>query len=391
MATGRDLLGVQPRKRFRVWVWNGEDPVDELRRRILAICLHYKIDTAELEGWLYIDSGRQTEIVLAVQGKAGVVVNSDVINDVKDTIIQEKIEVVVFDPFVSTHQVPENDNTGIDLVVKTCARIADATGCAFEIVHHARKTNGEKVTAEDGRGASAVNAAARSVRVLNAMTEAEATKVGVEVEERRRYVRAENGKSNLSAPSARADWYRIVSVSLDNGGQGEPSDEVGVFTTWTWPNAHDGITKADLAAAQAALANGRWRENAQAEQWVGKPIAAALNLNLNLPAHAAKVKQLVKDWIASGALVLVEGKDEKRVKRTFVEVGRPANVAPPCSGVALQGDAVGKSTLPHHPLIGVWGGVRQGEAGVAERDSFDLDLEGLCLGPTDPSEFGFES
>ena len=50
---------------------------------------------------------------------------------------------------------------------------------------------------------------------------------------------------------------------------------------------------------------------------------------------------------------------------------------------------MGKSTLPHHPLIGVWGGVRQGEAGVAERDSFDLDLEGLCLGPTDPSEFGF--
>ena len=131
---------MRPRKRLRVWVWNGEDPVDELRRRILAICLHYGIDTAELEGWLYIDSGRQTEIVLAVQGKAGVVVNSDVINDVKDTIIQEKIEVVVFDPFVSTHQVPENDNTGIDLVVKTCARIADATGCAFEIVHHARKT-----------------------------------------------------------------------------------------------------------------------------------------------------------------------------------------------------------------------------------------------------------
>jgi hypothetical protein len=53
MVTGRDLLGVRPRKRLRVWVWNGEDPVDELRRRISAICLHYKIDPDELDGWLH--------------------------------------------------------------------------------------------------------------------------------------------------------------------------------------------------------------------------------------------------------------------------------------------------------------------------------------------------
>jgi hypothetical protein len=44
MATGRDLLGSKPSQRLRVWCWNGEDPSDEMDRRIAAICLHYKIE-----------------------------------------------------------------------------------------------------------------------------------------------------------------------------------------------------------------------------------------------------------------------------------------------------------------------------------------------------------
>jgi hypothetical protein len=41
MVTGRPLLGVKPARRLRVWYWNGEDPKEEIERRIAAICLHY--------------------------------------------------------------------------------------------------------------------------------------------------------------------------------------------------------------------------------------------------------------------------------------------------------------------------------------------------------------
>src|SRR4029077_21034750 len=41
MATGRALLGVLPPRRVRVWLWNGEDPYDELERRVGATCLYY--------------------------------------------------------------------------------------------------------------------------------------------------------------------------------------------------------------------------------------------------------------------------------------------------------------------------------------------------------------
>jgi hypothetical protein len=63
----------------------------------------------------------------------------------------------------------------------------------------------------------------------------------------------------------------------------------------------------------------------QASDWVGKPIAAALGLDLAKPDHKQKVKSLLKVWLASGMFVVVTGKDEQRHDRSFVEVGEWAN------------------------------------------------------------------
>ena len=40
MATCRNLLGEQPGERLRVWYHNGDDDMDEIDRRIAAICQH---------------------------------------------------------------------------------------------------------------------------------------------------------------------------------------------------------------------------------------------------------------------------------------------------------------------------------------------------------------
>lgn len=44
LTTGRPLLGVTPDEQVNVWYWTGEDPADELQRRVAAACLHYEID-----------------------------------------------------------------------------------------------------------------------------------------------------------------------------------------------------------------------------------------------------------------------------------------------------------------------------------------------------------
>ncbi len=139
------------------------------------------------------------------------------------TIRANKIGLMIVDPFVASHRVVENDNPAIELVAATWAEIADVTGCAIELVHHARKTNGAEITVDDGRGGSALLAKVRSARTLNGMTDNEAARAGVE--NRRAYLRVQNGKANLAPPAGAAEWYRLESFDLGNGGDGRPSDK----------------------------------------------------------------------------------------------------------------------------------------------------------------------
>ena len=54
MAAGQNLLGIDPVRPMRIWYWNGEDPQEELERRVLAICLHYCVDQRIVENNLFL-------------------------------------------------------------------------------------------------------------------------------------------------------------------------------------------------------------------------------------------------------------------------------------------------------------------------------------------------
>jgi hypothetical protein len=62
MATCRNLLGEQPSERLRVWLHNGEDNLDEMMRRVAAICQHYSIEQSELVGWFFMTSGNEVPL-----------------------------------------------------------------------------------------------------------------------------------------------------------------------------------------------------------------------------------------------------------------------------------------------------------------------------------------
>lgn len=185
MATGRDLLGVKVREPLRVWYWNGEDPMDELDRRLAAICKHYGITSSDLGGRLFINSGRDSEIVVAREVREGDVIAEPVVAELEATIRDNAIDVWMFDPFVSVHEVSENDNNRIGAVMKALAGICDRTNTAADLVHHVRKsTAGTETTVHDGRGASAFLDRVRSARALNRMSKEEAERMSVEEEDR---------------------------------------------------------------------------------------------------------------------------------------------------------------------------------------------------------------
>ncbi len=331
MATGRPLLGDRPAGALRVWLWNGEDPADEMRRRVTAAARFHGVTPAELAGRLFVQSGRDAPIKLAQASRDGPTINAQAIRDLIDHAKAHGVDVLSFDPFVSLHSVPENDNGAIDAVVKALGSVAEEARVAIELVHHSRKPPGGAgavtTTVDDARGAGALIAATRSARTLNRMTKEEADGFGIPVAECWRYVRVDSGKSNMSPPGDTATWRQLASVELPNGSGLASGDDVGAVAAWTPPDAFDGVT-ADLArrARSAVLAadreNGEARADAQATLWAGWIVADVLGLDRANPATKGRCKKLIANWLANRVLVETKGRDpEKRRKVTAITAG----------------------------------------------------------------------
>jgi len=324
MISGRPLLhGIAPDRALNVWIINLEDPIDELQRRIAATAMHFGIGRRDAVGSLYVDSGRDQQIVIAETTRNGFQIVRPIVDALLREISERRIDVVIVDPFVASHRLAENDNTAIDAVAREWATIANKTGCAISLVHHSRKTGGAEITVEDARGASALVSAARVARALNQMTKEEAAKCGVE--NHRAFFRVDNGKSSMAPAGEDATWYQLRSVDLGNIGNGETGDSVGVVEGWKWPNAHEGVQTEDLRAIQTQLASGSYRFDVQAKAWAGNVIADVLDLDPSEASAKIRIKQLLNSWIKSGHLKIVQAPNEKRMMKDFVTMGTPAD------------------------------------------------------------------
>lgn len=313
MVSGRELLNEWTAGPLNVWVYNLEDPMDELNRRVIAAMMHHEVTRHEVEGCLYLDTGRERDLCVARQDRNGTMIVKPEFEALEREIKSRDIDVLIIDPFVSSHQVSENDNGAIDLVAKEWARLAHRCNCAIELVHHTRKTNGEEATTESARGASALLGAARSARVLNKMADKDKEDAGLK-DDPATYFAVTRDKANL-APAGKRIWRRMASVDLGQG------DHVGVCEAWTYPDAFDGVTVKDLLDVQEAL-NGRdlrYSDQVKDGSWAGEEIATVLNLG---PVSDRKrIKKLIEAWLRSGALVKGSAKNSQRKDVVTLEVG----------------------------------------------------------------------
>lgn len=328
MVTGRPLLDpdgplMAP---LRVWYVNAEDPQDEIDRRFHAAAKHFSVTAEQIGDRLFTDSGRDQEFVVMRQDGRGFKVCQPLIDEMVTEIQRRQIDVVIIDPLVSTHEVPENDNGAMQRVAKAWTEVADRANCCVEVVHHVVKGKDE-VTADSARGGGALKDKTRSMRTLNPMTEAEATKVGVDEPER--YFRIDLGKFNMTA-KGRSAWRRFASVPLGNGkGLLKTGDEIGVVEPWRWPSA-------DILAERAAeqrravvadvpddlLAGLKVRLGASDHKYdpKGKPWAGDLVMELTGVTDRKEARAMLDAWIESGDLDVVELYDASaRKPRNFVK------------------------------------------------------------------------
>lgn len=314
MAAGKDILGTETLPR-RVWVWNLEDPLEELQRRIAGICQHYRVRQEDFADRLYVNSGRDSKLLIA-DSERGEAALTPAVDEITHFINEHEIDVIIVDPFVSSHRLNENDNGQMDMVVKAWGRIADQGNCSVELVHHVRKAQpGQSASYGDARGASALTDAARHVRRLQRMTADEARLAGIDEREFWQYSREADSKDNLAPPSRDSSWRRMVSVEIPNG------DSIGVMEPWQWPDAFEDVSSADLAHIQGLIRDGEWREDVRSKQWVGLAVAQVLGWDERDESVKSKIKTMLSTWLKNRELKVVERPDAQRHMRKFVEVG----------------------------------------------------------------------
>ena len=234
----------------------------------------------------------------------------DAVREITRHIIAQKIGLVIIDPFIRSHGVPENDNNAIDEVAGLWRSIARATNASIEFAHHTKKTGGAETTTEDARGATALIGAVRSARALNVMSKTDAQDLGVAENWRRLHVRVDDGKANMSPPGTSAHWLRLTGVDLGNGTFARPEpDHVATVERWTPPPPVSTVTDDAREKVLEVLRKGPngdggpWRGSDKATGYAGLAVMEVLGLDAGNPADRKTVKRQIESLKTEGHLI----------------------------------------------------------------------------------------
>lgn len=299
-ASGEVLLHDKPHHPMTVWVYNLEDDIEEVKRRFWAAAEYYGVKTDACDRVLVM-SGRDRGLkLMRMQGDQFMVLPDKA--KLIATMLRESVEVLVIDPFIYSHDLPENSTEAMGAALKQFAEIAQATNAAILLLHHTRK-GAEAGDPDSVRGSSAQVGGARKVLTMAKMSEDEARKLCIRSEDRRLYVRIDGGKENMSPPAASAEWMKLGSVNLDNATPDYPKgDSVQVARRWTPPDPMVGVTddmiEDCLAAIEDGLENGERysRLRTSPERYVVPLIAAKLDRD------ERQAEQILKTWLEKGVV-----------------------------------------------------------------------------------------
>ena len=279
---------------------NLEDGADEMRRRLRALRLHYRISAAEIEGKIMGKSGRNWPLKVAVR-EGNQIAQSRLVAELVADLRRKGAVLLIVDPLVLAHGAKENDNDEMAVVLQIFSQIAEDADVAVLLIHHARKGGGSDGDAS--RGASSNHGGVRKMETLVVMGLDEAKQFGIAAEKRLAYIRINDAKNNMAPSALNADWFKLVSVNLRNGTPEYPhGDDIQVVEPWQPPSGYDSIgidtMRAILNEIDAGPREGEkylYGRKAK-EEWVGRPICDATGFT------EEEAQQRIKTWRDDGLL-----------------------------------------------------------------------------------------
>jgi hypothetical protein len=249
IAAGTSWAGLAVHDPGPVWLYNNEEPSDELDRRLYAVLAEMRIPFDAVKERVFINSGADRPLLVARYDRRGNVIRLPHVDACIANIRERGIRVFGADPFVEMHELEENSNVDIRKAAAMFREIAQRADCAVILAHHTNKPPLGKSdlhigNLNSGRGGSSRGGVVRVSRTLFGMTEADAEELGIADDQRYRFIRCDEAKANLTLNPPGAIWFQRVSQTLPNGSGLRPGDQVGAL------HPVDFTDRAKQAAAQ---------------------------------------------------------------------------------------------------------------------------------------------
>jgi AAA domain/CHC2 zinc finger len=302
---GKKVTGEHVFQRCRVLKISLEDSKDELTRRMLAAMKYHGITHADVAGYLFTWTPRASiGKLLEMDPVTRQVKIGEMAKQIEAEIVRRKIDLVSLDPFVKSHGVEENANAIIDKVVETLSNLACKYKIGVDTPHHVSKGQLEPGNADKGRGASAMVDAARLVKTLTPMSSEEAKRFGIKEEDRKQFIRVDNGKVNITRGGGAPHWFELVGVPLDNGNDLYPKgDEVQTVRPWTPPEIWADLPDATLLKILDKIEEGPSEGERYTHASGAKKRAAWRVIVETVPQKPeAQAREIIAAWVRSGLL-----------------------------------------------------------------------------------------
>lgn len=235
LALGWDMWGfklAQPGQPQNSIIYNAEDSLPEMSRRLYAECAALGIEPALVQPHIALVSGKDPAAgrPKLVHMAGGVpTVDTAALNLLLNAAASQRVAMLGLDPLVKLHAgLNESDNSHMDLVMEAITEIAAQGNLAVLLCHHIAKPGAAGTDSYVGnvdaiRGASNIVTSSRFAFTLAAPTQDDASRLNLTRDQRERLVRLDDAKMNMALRSGEPVWIEKRTILLPTG------DEVGAF------------------------------------------------------------------------------------------------------------------------------------------------------------------
>lgn len=317
---GADILAGTGHERVHcsgpVIIYNAEDGLDDMRRRLIAIQTEYGIDETQhpIILWSGVD-GPTLIIMRRGDGKQDVLQRASGADFLESMIEQHRPVLVCLDPQISlTAGSKENANEDMNDLYQELANIAAKHATSIQVIHHTSKATRDHVgDMGAGRGGFAAAGKARVIYTLTNVTGKNEDEKSWGVTAADNLVRLDDAKMNHTHRPRKPTVFRRKSVAVGNGQGLSPSTAAALYEQS--PRQMLEAT-GDFAPVLVPVNVDELRRLAKAPEVDGdiaQKIAAAVDLVMG-EAHECKASEIIP---IAGERLRTEGVTEAKTRQTL--------------------------------------------------------------------------